>query len=219
MLSNHHTFAYKVKRCKEQKDPWSSFASGQRITATYSIFQTFLCCQSKQELRMRGDGLRTLSCPWFNTNAPTTASWLLKKWKTSEIRHFSIKQIGLTQPKENKTETTDGDSQRPIKNRMKNHRLEEWLSQPASKAGLLNEFLAQSEYPVRLKLAGFSGGCFCSSQEWGGAAEIPSTQACGKRSQLLTRRLTERKHRTAGGSPQEWVQTLFTATTLPCSLG
>lgn len=65
------------------------------------------------------------------------------------------------------------------------------MSQPASKAGLLNEFLAQSEYPVRLKLAGFSGGCFCSSQEWGGAAEIPSTQACGKRLQLLTRRLTE----------------------------
>lgn len=92
------------------------------------------------------------------------------------------------------------------------------MSQPASKAGLLNEFLAQSEYPVRLRnWLGLVLVVFALHRSGAGPAEIPSTQASGKRLQLLTRRLTEDTAGQGATHRNGFKLCKLTATALPCS--
>lgn len=92
------------------------------------------------------------------------------------------------------------------------------MSQPASKAGFLNEFLSPIGISRRLRnWLGLVLVVFALHRSGAGPAEIPSTQACGKRLQLLTRRLTEDTAGQGATHRNGFQLCKLTATALPCS--
>ena len=74
----------------------------------------------------------------------------------------------------------------------------------------MNEFLSPIGISRKTEqLAGFSAGCFCSSQEWGGAGGNPKYASLRKALATADQK-ADRRHRRPRGNPQEWVPTLQT---------
>lgn len=97
---NHHTFAYNVKKCKKQKDPWSRFASDGRITATAVAF--FKCS-------ILPEYVNTHPFAWVEYQRPHDSKLTLENMENvRNTTPFSIKQIGLTQQKNKTLETAGG---------------------------------------------------------------------------------------------------------------
>ena len=170
----------------------------------------FLCCQSKQELRMRGNGVSTHPFAWVEYQRPPPRQQVdfRKHGKCPKYDTF-LYQANRANPTERKQNIRNHGWTTLTIQLKTGWKITGWRSDPTGEQGGTFEWVFS---PIGIshktkKLAEFSGGCFCSSQEWGVAGGNPKYASLRKALSIADQE-TDRRHRRPRGNPLEWVQTL-----------